>query len=532
MTKPLVTIAGYRGDGTSLVATATKLLWNSPTSVSVPAFIAGERLDGTNGMPVTRPTLGDPLAPYVFSLVNPAAADPKFRTLLVGYDYTLGITGSSKVWLYDTVTGTWTLKPNPAGGDFFAFNPPFNFYAVGTITFNNSPFLVVADYDSAGNVGGTLALLSMTVNGSAESYATVAALAGGTDFPAKSVGGYSYQAHLQDVHVLGGTRIIAQVIYSDNNAPVASRYIKSEIREYRLVLKNGAPAFELVDTVEISKNAVHLAHFRLSDVDYMFSPCIGGYQNQGSGNGADSSISIVKLQSNGGFDHTAGFEGNGEMRALVGVPGSVAYLDFRSVAIASNGTLYFLCGNYTSSGGMTFAVYDTTASHLVTNGNTGNNTPSGKVPYTIPTDFGLPASAYIQRQTATSAFFWALAIVTGPDGSEHLLFAKGSRNSSTDTVGHDVVSFVPVGQPWILSHTIGNHADGTVINEFTGEANSYGFTINSLDISVPGGDTVRVRAAAAPDAAAKKSGGGTGTRDAEQDELRQVSEQTAATYKK
>jgi hypothetical protein len=66
VTNPLFLVAGYKGDGASLSATATKEFWNSPGGASVPAFSVGERLDGTSGMPIARTTMDDHLAPYVF----------------------------------------------------------------------------------------------------------------------------------------------------------------------------------------------------------------------------------------------------------------------------------------------------------------------------------------------------------------------------------------------------------------------------------------------------------------------------------
>ena len=531
--KSLFTVLGYRGDGESYYAIANKGMWNSPTSVSDPAFVLSDRLDGNNGMPISRPTLDDPLAPYVFSFINEKAAAPQFRNALTSYTYSLKLTGSSKVWMYDSTNG-WGQKPNPSGTDpFFAFNPPYNFYSIGNIDFNGDNFLVAADYDSTNNAGGTLALLSMSVDSEtgAESYGVVTTLSGPPDFPRKVVGDYTYQAHVQDALVLG-PRIIVDVNYmavTDDPTvivPPEYMYIRGEIREYALELSGGKPTFSLVDTLGNSKNSVHLLHHQVDSVDYIFSANIGGYQNEDVGNGADSSISIFKL-ANTGFDHDAGFDGTGEMRALVGVPGSYVYPDFRGIAIASNGTAYFLCGNYTSNNGMTFVVYQTTAEHLVSNGETGNTSYDPPVPYTIPTDYDL-GRPYIQRQTATSAYYWALAIVVGPDGSEHLLFAKGSVNAPMDFVGHDVLSFVPVGEPWINSHTIGHHTVGTEINEFTGLTDSLGFTINSLDISVPGG-VVHMKPAPAPFA---RVSGATGTRDAEQDELVKNAKAVAATYKR
>jgi hypothetical protein len=388
----------------------------------------------------------------------------------------------------------------------------------------------VADYDSAGNVGGTLALLSMSFP---DNYATLEALAGGADFPKKTVGGYEYQAHVQDV-IDVDSRIFVLAIYSavTDPAPVPPeyQYIKSEVREYKLVLSSsGEATFQLVATQEISKNAVHLAHHVVGGTGYLFVPCIGGYQNAGSGNGPDSSLSLVKLTPTG-FDPNAGFEQNGEMRALVGVTASVAYFDFRSIAIASDGTVYFLCANLTSSkNGMTFTVFTTTASHLVSNGASGNTSYNPPVPYTIPTDFGLPARPYIQTQTATSAFFWALGISVGDNGNEYLIFAKGGVNNPSSIVAHDVISYVPVGQPWVSTyvHTLGN-PNSSSPNDFTGLSNSVGFYINSVDICVPGGDIKRLRTAA-PQAGVGRLGG---VRGGATDELREESKKALTDGKK
>lgn len=525
MAKPLISVVGNVGTYDNPTAILNKLTWNSPASFEDPAFKVEDRLDETNGMPVIA-AVEETLAPYVFSFLNKKANEPQFRVALTNYHYDdFGKPGNSNVWMYDPTGTGWVNKPKPGGGDaFFAFNPPANFYALANIDFEDNNYLVAGDYDSPGMAGGTLCLLSMDAT---ESYATVVAET--ADFAQKAGG---YVAHVQDVHVQG-ERIFVLVIFSKisgSGSATTYDYAKSEVREYKLGKSASSIVFQRVDTVEISKNAVSLTYHEVGGTAYLFVPCIGGMQKFGSGNGQNSSISLVKVESAGGFDKTAGFENNGEMRALVGVDGSVAYHDFRSIAIASDGHVYFLCGDYTSDrNGLTFEVYDTTADHLVSNGTNGDTSGGQAVPYTIATDFDLPMYEYIQTQTATSAFFWALGICKGPDGSEHLIFAKGSVYAPMDYVGHDVISFVPVGEPWIDSHTIGHYETGDEINAFTGKANSRGFAINSIDISVPGGETIRLRAAAPPAGAGRASG--FGAKGTMLDELRKGAKKVAATYK-
>jgi hypothetical protein len=87
------------------------------------------------------------MALYGLFFLNQKASPPTLQTVLARYDYTPGLTGNSKAWFYDTVTGTWTLKPNPAG-DFF--DPPYYFHAVGD-------YVLVADApdDPAKESGGS-----------------------------------------------------------------------------------------------------------------------------------------------------------------------------------------------------------------------------------------------------------------------------------------------------------------------------------------------------------------------------------------
>ena len=560
MAKPPIILTGYRGDGICNSAIANKGHCISPASVNDPAVVTGERLSSNNGIPI----MVDPASniellldsnddtpntpyrdgpPYVAEVdldiigfdkkeaaaqldLNEAASLLRSAFTLFGYDKFIGADSSLIRECGRVSEGRFEL--NPAG----KFSNS-HFCRVGYVDFHNSNYSVAADFGNADNNGGALALLYTFFTTYDKFHFAIAALSAASDFPRKVIGNVEYQGNLRDAHVLDG-RIFAlfDLAAVDPAVPPESRHIKSELREYKVTLKNKALAFEMVDKLEIGKNAVHLAYHRHNGDGYLFVPCIGGDQNKDINNGADSSLSIVKILPNGGFDHSASFEDSGEMRALVGVNGSTGCHDFRSVAIASNGMLYFLCGGFNSNNGFNYRVYKTTAAHLLSNAITGNTSQSPAVPFTLLTDSDLSSSPYIQRQTATSAHFWALGIVLGPDGHEYLLFARGGKNNPSDPVGHDVISLVRVGQPWLNHNTIGLHDDGTEINEFTGLADAHGFTLTFLNISVPGRDLPVPMIAAPPPTFAKKSGDAADPRDAEQDVKVENAKREAETLKK
>ena len=512
MTNPCVVTIGYSGDDIGLSTIAAKVILNSAANVSDPVFIVEKRLD-SNKVMSTRAKLKDgSKTTYSISFPGKKAASSKTRSILTCCHFD---------WL--DYADCWILAPDSTGGHILSFNPDRCFCNVGRLEFNNFNYTVLANFNSANNADA-LALWGIYLVNYDEpfdehfnqNYANKVGLSVAPNIPRKIVDGYEYQARLQDVLIQDG-RIFPLFIYVavDPTVPPELRFIKSELREYKLTLKNEAMAFEVVDTLEIGKNAVNLAYHSHNEGKYLFVPCIGGDQNKDITNGEDSSLSIVKILPNGGFDHAASFDGKGEMRALVGVNGSTDCHDFRSVAIATDGTLFFLCGGHNSNNGFNYRVYKTTAAHLLSNAITGNTSQSPAVPFTLLTDSDLSSSPYIQRQTATSAHFWALGIVLGPDGHEYLLFARGGKNNPSDPVGHDVISFVRVGQPWEKSTTIGLHDDETEINEFTGLADAHGFTLAFLNISVPDRDLPVPLIAAAPPDFAKKDGGATGT---EQDE--------------
>jgi hypothetical protein len=466
-------------------------------------FIAAERLDASTGMPIPLPP--DYVnAPYVFTFLNPLAADPKFRVFLTNYSYALGQTGSSDVWPYDPISTSqygWLLKPNPnpptPGQTYFTFNPPFNFYDVVNVVHENNPYLVVADYDSAGNVGGTLCLLGMAAN---DDYTTVAAL----NIANKISSGNTYQAHVQDV-LVKDNRIFTLVNYSyiSGMTPIKIDYLRSEVREYGLVTVGGDIQFNLVDTVEISKNAVNLGIFFDGDNYYLISPCIGGMQNFGNSNGVNSSVSMVKILSAGGFDKTLGFNGDGELQAYVGHATAVALHDFRSIAISSNGTAYLFMGDYTdpSVDGFTFRAFQTTVSHLLYNAATGKpdpNDPSKRLPLNIFDDVSSDLQYFIPEQTAATADFWAFAICKGDTGVEYLAWARGSHGTPSVYTAYDAVSFVQVGNPYSMFRTV-TSAD------LSGQQQSDGFANNSMAVSVDGGTVVKLRSAVSPVRAAMKA---------------------------
>ncbi|MDR1045639.1 MAG: hypothetical protein LBP33_11060 [Candidatus Adiutrix sp.] len=447
MSKPIISVVGTLGNYSSNIPTLSKILWSNST------FIADEYLDANSSpaMPISSASN----APYVFSFLDEAASQPQFRVSLSNYSYTLGATGSSTYWVYDPTGTGWSLQGQPS-----PMNPPYNPYGFANITYSSTPYLVVGDYDSANNNGGTLCLVSMSGTGS---YGTVASIG----IANQTSGTYTYQAHVQDVYV-AGSRIFALVIYSNilSTAPANLQYISSEVREYKLITDaNGNVAFDPVGSaVSISKNAVCLVPYSSGSNNYLFIPCIGGMQNYGPpNNGADSSLSLVELTTTGIGP---------EAKPYIGGAASTLH-DFRGMAIASDGTAYILTGDYAANTSMSWSLYKDNAATLI-----------GKASGTIPLSFR------IQSDVNTSAYFWALGICQG-GADEYLAFAKGSVNNPSAYVAYDELHLLKVGQTWSPT----NDANNVIIpsNSTTGgtagltQATANGFAINSMDISVPGG---------------------------------------------
>ncbi|MDR1166120.1 MAG: hypothetical protein LBO66_09730 [Deltaproteobacteria bacterium] len=464
--KPIISVVGNHG---SPIPTLTKILWSNST------FVAGEHLNhnSTPPMPINLP--GN--APYVFSFLNPLAADPKFRISLSNYTTVKpGDPGTSVFWVFDPTGPSWVQKGQPS-----PMNPPFNPYAFANIKYGASPYevpyLVVADYDSANNNGGTLCLVSMS---STDAYARVASLG----IANQTSGGYTYQAHVQDVHV-DGDRIFALVIYSSilSTAPFNLQYIQSELREYALTGSGSNIAFTQVGaTRALSKNAVSLVPYidSVNSKKYLFAPCIGGMQNFGPlNNGAESSLSLFDITSAIGY----------EQKPYIGGVATGLH-DFRGFAISSDGIAYILTGDYGTDGSMSCSLYQDTAANLI-----------GKASGTIP------RSLLIKSAVNTSAYFWALGICDNGYGEEYLAFAKGSNYDPTAIMAYDELHLLKVGQTW---SDIGDTYNVIIPpNSVTGgvagltEETSGGFAINSMDISVLGGLSVRMKSAVRPPHAPK-----------------------------
>jgi hypothetical protein len=448
MAKPIVSVVGNIGryqpvSPLPIPPVLNKVLWSGS------AFTAAEQLQGSN-MPITQPSN----APYAFSFLNKAASAPQFRVALTDYDpYSVGTPGVSSYWFYDPTGVGWSLKSSYPTPNSLPMNP----YTLANIDYRSNPYLVAADYDSTGNNGGTLRLLSMT---GADAYAVVTSLA----IPNQTVGTDTYQAHVQDI-VVDGDRIFVLIIYSniDTTVPPSLSYISSEVREYRLSGSSPSISFTLWQTVTVSKNAVSLVPGTVSGSKYLFIPCIGGMQNYGSNNGADSTLSLVQINSsNLGAEKTAYIGG--------------AYPDlhdFRAIAIATDGTAYILTGDYDASYNMNWILYQTTAAALVT---LANAATTGTIPLALS----------ITSNTHYDAYFWALGICSnGTD--EYLVFGKGSNNTSASTISQDEVHLLQVGASWSDTANAVNFILSPDDLNGTSAVAADGFALNSMDVSVPGG---------------------------------------------
>ena len=484
MTKPIVSAVGTRQRYQQNPVVLSKVTWANPYFIVPPS----EQLKDTY-MPINVSTNAYP-APYVYSFINEnAAANPKFRVALTDYHYVSpgGQPGDSQYWFYDPISPAavpyWLLKNSVTA---IPNGLPLNPFAMANIEYDDNPYLVVADFDSAGNAGGTLRLVSMT---SADVYTTVASL--------PIISTYSgFQAHVQDVYV-DGERIFALIV---NSTPVTSEeYKNSELREYLISSTGGNLTFvQQGSTVTLSPNAVALVPYTVNGQKYLFIPCIGGYQNSvDSGaippvtnNGANSSLSVVTITST---------LGGTEKKAYVG---SNALHDFRGIAIATNGTAYILTGDYYTYpqgttpnfeyGYMQWKLYKTTATNLVTlagNPSPGTIEASGSGATLVvppnPTD----------KKINYMAYFWSIGICKNTAGADFLVFAKGANSTVppdptytdlTTLYSHDELHFLKVDTAWSDTQNIDNSIIPDSVLNGSG-ISADGFAINSIDISVDGG---------------------------------------------
>lgn len=154
MPKPIITAVGNQGNYQAPGPVMSKIVWSNSTFTAP----GTEQLKG-NDLP-SAITSGS--SPYVYSFINPDVVNaPQFRISL--NNYTMGASGnpgSSNYWFYNaTGTGSnaWVEKATAT------LNPPFNPNGMKNISYSGTNYLVVADYDSTGNSGGTLCLVATQV---------------------------------------------------------------------------------------------------------------------------------------------------------------------------------------------------------------------------------------------------------------------------------------------------------------------------------------------------------------------------------
>ena len=447
--EPMVFVVGNTGNYMGSIPVMSKILWTGTEFTAEPA----EQLREGAGMPINRS--GN--APYVFSFLNEAAEDSPLRIALTDYDYTIGGAGVSSYWFYDPTDAGWSLKKE------YAVIPnglPLNPSTMANIKYENKPYLVVADAAGVDEAGGAMHLVSMTGN---DEYETVVSQA----IPNKTIGGEIYQSHAVDTYV-DGDRIFALALYYTDGWPPLQE--NSEVREYKLTGDPANIAFELVGTVEIGKNALNLVPYTSGSGKYFFIPCVGGAQNAGENNGADSSISVIEITPTGM---------SAERKAYIGG----AYpdlLDFHGIAVASDGTAYILTGDYDADWAMSWSLYQTTASDLVTKANAGS---TGTI----------SPALLIAGSTHYNAYLWQIGISQGGD-DEYLVFGKGSNDYDPfDWVSHDEIHFLKVGRQWNDAPNANNFIiSADVLNGAAVE--DEGFAISGMEIYTPGGGIVSFQA--------------------------------------
>lgn len=410
--------------------------------------------------------LANNTAPYVFSFFNTTTTPSAFRIAQTKYNWgDWGSVGSS-IFTFWNPDGTWEMKADGVS----LVNPKNPYALVNAEIFNTSAnqsektsYLLAADYDS-GVQNGTVVKSNVTIlkMNSDTSYT----VAGTWNYPGTPPAGY--YAHCQDLimvlhkQAIGSTSVLKPryfALFSISNADF-SLYKASVVYELKFAIVNNTPTITTVGNPKtVGKNAMAIVPFYAGGNKRSLKltvPCIGGKQQPGGQAG-----SCLKLI------NASAATGMGTVSNTFPKP---AGLDFRSVAYATDGTAYILCGAFmTDFNRFQWKLYKTT---------TGNIVPGGSLPTTA-----------VHTETNFHSYFWALGMCK-PTGSanEYLIFARGGKTSSETGPSKDQIVCLKKGDPWTSAQTFNAPALALIGDNFA---------INSIDISVDG-RVARLRSAAMP----------------------------------
>ena len=443
ITGSIISVVGNVGGYQTQNVVLNKIIWSD----SVGAFTVSAQLPTGAGLPIS----SSAPSPYVFSFFNQAASGAQPRVALTDYTYTLGAAGASDFWFYDPTGEGWELKGHAGPDDM-----PRNAGKIANIRYNDTPYLVAADYDSLNNEGGTLWLLSMDEY---DNYAKVKSLS----IPNKG----DYQAHVVDVFVDGSRIFILLAYFNIGEIGYEQAYMKSELRQYKLTGAGAGIAFEQVGAaVFLGENAGKLVPYTSGSDKYLFIPCRGGsYSGGGDNNGENSSISMVNITQDISLSTT-------ERKAYVGgaYSASAPLYDFQDIAIASNGTTYVLTQGYDVDWNAEWMLYQTTAENLVSLANA--------VPNITINNFNNNDAFLIRTDKNFNGYFWAIGICSN-GADEYMVFAKSAGASSASANG-DELHFLKVGAAW---SDYANSANSIISTDvLNAGAGGEGFGINSIAI--------------------------------------------------
>jgi hypothetical protein len=336
--------------------------------------------------------------PVLFSYFN----GNDFRILLADYTYILKHVGTSKIWLGDPSSG-WNWKNTNVSSPWDSpletgTNPPRNIYAVvnassaslyfgdwdsGPLPYPNESIINIANICKYNLVAGT------DLTGPIETMEYVSKLEFGSniyeanDEPLPE----GYVTHVSDI-VKHQNRLFVLVNASDNDA---ANYLHGRIVE----VADTNDVLSIVSYVKVDKNAFSI----VPRDNYLFVPCVGGYQHYGSGNGVNSSLCAVNISNSSLAAATRPFKGGNNSTSL----------DFRSMVIASTGEVFVLCGNYLSSARhFDFALYKDTLTNITNNISAGTvlNPMSGSFATSVGDPVNLkPLDCYYRTLAITSDDF-------------------------------------------------------------------------------------------------------------------------------
>ena len=391
----------------------------------------------------------DPNGNLYYNMVDSQA--PQLRLLLGTYTRNVsGNAGESAYWAYDpTPTGVdaagWTLV---AGGAAGLQITPNNNYGIQNVSTDPAhplkSLLLGADWDGYRTQPSPAPISNITVLQQQANPETLTAVANVpyTDFfpePASP-----FEGHIQDIKAAidqdAALRFFGLAIVLN---PSFTQYLSSKLFEFTVEGSPASPTVRLVgDVVDLPFNAVSIKPVVYDGALQLFVPCIGGPQSLTDvGNGVASRLVVI--------DASYGLSQDNLLNVYNGAAPSTSLnaQDIRGIAIAENGKVHVLTGNY-ANGGNDFngRLYVSSVPDLL-----------AKAPNDNPIDLTVSDVG-----TRYNSYFNNVAVVR-PDGSadEYFLYVRGGRTTppgSTDFAYQDSVDWWHTEGPYSDHSTIGYSA--------------------------------------------------------------------------